>query len=88
MNQAKQDIDVSFEQLVQACDNQRHWVLSLIEENVIDVSEPAQKAHYNGFHLAVVRRSWRIHRDFDASAAATALILDLLTELDDLRRRP
>lgn len=87
MNQAKQDIDVSFEQLVQACENQPNWILSLIEENVIEAPAVPQQANYSGYHLAMVRRSWRIHRDFDASAAATALILDLLAELDDLRRR-
>lgn len=87
MNPFQQDINVTFEQLVQACDNQPNWVLNLIEENVIDAPAKPQQAQYSGFHLAIVRRAWRIHRDFDASAPATALILDLLTELDDLRRR-
>lgn len=87
MNAIKQDIEVSFEQLVQACDNQPNWVLNLIAENVIDAPATPQQASYSGFHLSVVRRAWRIHRDFDASAAATALILDLLTELEDLRHR-
>ncbi|WP_239349949.1 chaperone modulator CbpM [Snodgrassella communis] len=81
------DVELSFDDLVRACDNQSNWILSLIDESVIPVEQEPQLARYTGYHMAIARRAWRIHRDFNASASATALILQLLDELEDLRRR-
>ncbi|PIT57465.1 chaperone modulator CbpM [Snodgrassella alvi] len=87
MNNNQQDIELSFDDLVRACDNQSNWILSLIAESVIPVEQEPQLARYTGYHMAIARRAWRIHRDFDASASATALILQLLDEVEELRRR-
>ncbi len=87
MTQVYTDIDLSFDELVRACGSDADWVVQLIEEEVISIEgEPAQ-ARYSSLHLTHIRRAARIHRDFDASAAATALILQLLDELDSLRRQ-
>ena len=43
-------------------------------------------ATYSGYQLARIRRAHRISRDFEASAPATALILQLLDELENLRK--
>lgn len=87
MNNIQQDIELSFDDLVRACDNQSSWVLSLIAESVIPSTQKPELARYTGYHMAIARRAWRIHRDFDASASATALILQLIDEVEDLRRR-
>lgn len=80
------DIDFSFDELVDACGNGPDWIISLIEEEVITIHGNPAQARYNGAALARIRRASRIHRDFDASASATALILQLLDELESLRR--
>ncbi|HRM21422.1 MAG TPA: chaperone modulator CbpM [Neisseria sp.] len=85
MNQ-EYDVQLSFEELVHACDNDRQWVVSLIEENAISISGEPHLATFSGYQLARVRRARRLHRDFDASAAAAALILELLDELEELRK--
>lgn len=87
MSENIQDIELAFDDLVRGCDNQSNWILSLIEESVIPAGETPQLSRYSGYHLTIARRAWRIHRDFDASPSATALILELLDELEDLRRR-
>lgn len=81
-----QDIYLSFSEIVSASDCEPEWVLSLIEESVIIVDGEPQRATYSGAQLTLLRRAQRIRRDFDASAAATALILELLDELETLRR--
>lgn len=88
MSNSNQDIELTFDELVRACGNQSAWVLALIEENVLEIQGEPTRAHYNGFQLSQARLACRIHRDFDASASATALILQLLDELQDLRRQP
>lgn len=87
MNKNRQDVELEFNDLVRACENQSGWILSLIEESVIPADKIPEQTRYTGYHMAIARRAWRIHRDFDASASATALILQLLDELEDLRRR-
>ena len=87
MTQAYTDIDLSFDELVRACGGGADWVVQLIDEEVISINDSPTQARYSSLHLARIRRAGRIHRDFDASAAATALILQLLDELETLRRQ-
>ncbi|MDO4641731.1 MAG: chaperone modulator CbpM [Neisseria sp.] len=87
MNQEHdQDIRLSFQEIVHACDNDTEWLVSIIEEEVVSISGNPHETSFSGFQLARIRRARRISRDFNASAAATALILDLLDELEDLRK--
>lgn len=88
MNHSNQDIELTFDDLVRACGNQSSWVMALIDENVLEIQGEPTRARYNGLQLTQARLAYRIHRDFDASASATALILQLLDELQDLRRQP
>lgn len=81
-----QDINLSFAEIITTCHCEPEWLLSLIEESVLDIEGNPQQARYTGYHLTLVRRSLRIRRDFSASAPATALILDLLEELNTLRK--
>ncbi|KGQ71118.1 MerR family transcriptional regulator [Chelonobacter oris] len=85
MNQ-EQDIQLTFDEIVRACDNNVDWVVSVIEEEIISIHGNPQQASFSGFQLARLRRAHRISRDFDAGAAATALILQLLDELEVLRK--
>lgn len=87
MTQTYTDIDLSFDELVRACGGGADWVVQLIDEEVISINGSPTQARYSSLHLARIRRAGRIHRDFDASAAATALILQLLDELETLRRQ-
>ncbi|UJF24330.1 MerR family transcriptional regulator [Suttonella sp. R2A3] len=82
-----QDIYLNFSEILNATDCEAEWVLSLIEESVIIVDGEPQNATYSGAQLTLLRRAQRIRRDFDASAPATALILELLDELEALRRK-
>ncbi len=83
----EQDILLSFEEFVDACGSQSEWVIALIEENVISVEGSPRLARYTGLQLGRMRRAQRLHRDFDASAQATALILELLDEIEQLRKQ-
>ena len=72
------DIQLSYREIIRACDSDDNWFTSIIETDIIHVSGDPQQATY--------RRAHRISRDFEASAPATALILQLLDELDALRK--
>ena len=81
-----QDIQLSYHEIIRACGDDADWLGRIIEADIIHVSGDPQQATYDGYQLARIRRAHRISRDFEASAPATALILQLLDELDALRK--
>ena len=82
----EQDITLSYHEIIRACGDDADWLVRIIEADIIHVSGDPQQATYDGYQLARIRRAHRISRDFEASAPATALILQLLDELDALRK--
>lgn len=82
----EQDIQLSFNEIVRACDGDADWVVNVIEEEIVTVQGSPREAGFSGWQLARIRRARRISRDFEASVPATALILQLLDELDSLRK--
>ena len=76
----EQDIQLTFNEIVRACDGDADWVVNVIEEEIISVQGSPREAGFSGWQLA------RISRDFEASVPATALILQLLDELETLRK--
>ena len=91
------DIIMSLDELVTACDQERTWVLALIEENIITPDVPAKAdspnneaesshQYFSGYQLSTLRRASRLSRDFDASVPAIGLILELLDEITELRQ--
>ena len=81
-----QDIQLTYHEIIRACGDDADWLVRIIEADIIHVSGDPQQATYNGYQLARIRRAHRISRDFEASAPATALILQLLDELENLRK--
>ncbi len=79
------DIAMSFDELIQACNQDADWVMELMEENIIEYDVPNTEL-FSGYQLAIVRRATRISRDFDASVPAIGLIIDLIDELEQLRQ--
>lgn len=85
MNQ-EYDVQLTFNEIVSACNDDRDWVVGVIEEEIISVNGRPDEAVFSGFQLARLRRARRICRDFEASIPAAALIMQLLDELDSLRK--
>lgn len=79
------DLIMDFDELVLACGQEPHWVLALIEENIIEYDVP-EREQFTGYQLTTVRRASRLSRDFEASVPAIGLILELLDELEQLRQ--
>ena len=80
------DITLTFDEIIAASRCRREWLLELIDEDIISISGRPEHTQFSGFQLARIRRARRISRDFEASVPATALILQLLDELETLRK--
>ena len=71
-----------------ACGQSHDWVLQLVEHSIVLVqgTQPEQW-QFAGQDVQRARRAFRLQRDFDASFSAVALMLELLDEVQDLRRQ-
>ncbi|WP_130803598.1 chaperone modulator CbpM [Acinetobacter ihumii] len=63
------------------------WILQLIEYDIISSSGQSQQPLFSGIDLIRARRAYRLQRDFDASLSAVAVMLDLIDEVQLLRRQ-
>lgn len=83
-----EDDNLTLEQLCDAYGVQADWVVSLIEESIIEPQgDEMHLWRFSGTHLARVRSALRLQRDLGVNLAGIALALDLMEELENLRAR-
>jgi chaperone modulatory protein CbpM len=73
-------------QLCRACEVHAEWVISLVEEGIIEPD--GKEVHlwrFSGTHLIRARSALRLQRDLGVNLAGIGLALDLIEELEKLR---
>lgn len=81
-----EDDSLTLEQLCHACGVHADWVISLVEESIIEPQgDEIQVWRFSGDSLVRVRSALRLHRDLGVNLAGIALALDLMEELENLR---
>ena len=77
---------LTLEQLCHACGVHADWVISLVEESIIEPQgDEIQVWRFSGASLVRVRSALRLQRDLGVNLAGIALALDLMEELENLR---
>jgi chaperone modulatory protein CbpM len=83
-----EDDPLTLGQLCRACGTHADWVISLVEEGII---EPDGKElhlwRFSGVSLVRVRSALRLHRDLGVNLAGIGLALDLIEEIESLRKQ-
>lgn len=70
----------------EACGQTPEWVLQLLEHDILP-NRPDHRIHqFFGEDISRAQRAYRLQRDFDASLTAVAMMLDLIDEVQKLRR--
>ena len=70
----------------EACGQSPEWVLQLLEYDILP-NRPDNRIHqFFGDDVSRARRAYRLQRDCDASFTAVAMMLDLIEEVQKLRR--
>ena len=84
----EEQVEFTLGELSQVCRVERQRVVALVEAGVL---EPAggqpDDWRFAGASLRRARTALRLARDFELDASATALVLDLLEEIETLRGR-
>jgi chaperone modulatory protein CbpM len=80
--------EFSLGELSRACGMPAEWVLSLVEEGVIEpIGGDQAHWHFRGYCLRRVRIVQRLQSDLGINLAGAALALELLEEVETLRQR-
>ena len=73
-------------QLCRACGVHADWIISLVEESIIEPEgEDIRVWRFSGASLVRARSALRLQRDLGVNLAGIALALDLIEELESLR---
>lgn len=74
---------LALDAFTRACGVTEAFVRELVAEGMVVV--PAEPWRFAGEDIARVRRICRLQRDFDASLASVAVMIELLDEIERLR---
>lgn len=70
----------------QLCGQSPEWIQQLIEYDILPNRVNASDLYFLVDDVARAQKAYRLQRDFDASFTAVAMMLDLIEELEKLRR--
>lgn len=90
---ALEDAALTAEELANACSVQTHWVVERVEAGLLGAvtttTTVASTAvlRFQSAELRRARRMLALERDFDANPELAALAVDLMEEIDRLKRR-
>ena len=80
--------DITLDDMCRACRVEQGAVIALIEEGIVEPRVRSESPwRFSGTSLPRVSRALRLQRDFELNPAGVAIALDLLNEIEDLRRR-
>ena len=78
---------LSIDDLCRLCAVERTYIVELVDEGVLSVMQAeAAEWRFAGAALRRARLALRLQRDLELNLAGVALVLQLLEELDHLRR--
>jgi chaperone modulatory protein CbpM len=82
----EEEVRFTLIELSRACRVGVDQLAALVDEGVVTPSGDASRSwHFDGVALRRVRTALRLARDLQLNAGATALVLDLLDEIDALK---
>jgi chaperone modulatory protein CbpM len=81
-----QSATLSIKDLSRMCNVEERHIVEFVEEGVLTVVEVRSEWHFTGDALRRARLAVRLERDLELNLAGVALALDLIEELQQLRR--
>ena len=79
--------EVTLEELCQSCRVDQSVILALVDEGIVEpIPGEPEPRRFSGTTLPRVVRALRLQRDFDLNLAGLAFALDLINEIETLRK--
>lgn len=84
---ALEEAALSADELAQACAVERRWVVEHVEAGLLGVSVTTTELRFSSPELRRARRLRALERDWGANAELAALTVDLIEEVERLKRQ-
>lgn len=81
------DYPLDLNQFAHICGQSPDWILALLDHDILPLRSNVEQPQFTDEDVGRARRAYRLQRDFEASLPAVAVMLDLLDEVKQLRRR-
>jgi chaperone modulatory protein CbpM len=83
-----ENVEISLRELCRSCGVNAEYVIEMVEQGVIDPHGPSPREwRFPGPAVRRVQIALRLQQDLRINLSGAALVLDLLEELEALRRR-
>ena len=83
-----ENTEVTLDDLCRACRVDQAAIVALVEEGIVEPrTRDVMPWRFSGTTLPQVARALRLQRDLELNPAGVAFALDLLSEIEDLRKR-
>jgi chaperone modulatory protein CbpM len=80
-------VELGLAELCSACDVSEQLVIDIVAEGIVEPRGPEPRAwRFTGVAVARIRRVVRLQQEFDVNLPGAALALQLLEEIERLRR--
>ena len=83
----EEEVELTLTELGKACSVDDAWLLTLVEEGILEPQQLGVQLSFSGLCIHRVRVVQRLQRDLGLNLAGAALALDLLDEIDALQAR-
>jgi len=79
--------EITIEEVTRYCSVRREKIVELVVEGIIEAEGPGEAEwRFTNRALSRARKAVRLESDLDVDLGAVAIILDLLDEIDELRK--
>lgn len=78
---------LSIQELSRMCAVEERHIVEYVEEGVLNAIEVRSEWHFTGDALRRARLAARLERDFELNLAGVALAVELIEQLEQLRRQ-
>lgn len=83
-----EQVYLTLQEICVACSSRKEWIVEFVEEGILEPDSPERSQwRFPASSLNRARTAVRLHRDLGINTAGIALALDLLDEIDELRRQ-
>lgn len=83
----EEEIDLSLGELSRACRMNAEWVMSLVDEGILEPVRNENQYRFGGVSVRRAKTVQRLQQDLGVNIAGAALALELLEEINSLRSR-
>jgi chaperone modulatory protein CbpM len=88
----EESTEITLTELCRACNTEERMIVELVDEGVMEgismqKSQATQEWRFSGIHLRQARIATRLQRDLGVNLEGAALAMQLLNEIDILRKQ-